>query len=62
MTGASRRQRDLFENPPTPIGIPIDLQARMLDLLKELLTEAVGESAAKADDDGEEVGGDQDRA
>ena len=62
MADASRRQRDLFESPPTLASIPIDAQEQMLELLKELLTEALTDSAAAQDNMGGEDGGDQDHA
>jgi hypothetical protein len=59
MAGTARRQRDLFENPPTTIGISIDTQKQMLELLVELLSEAIADSSSKAIDQGKEDGGDQ---
>jgi hypothetical protein len=59
MAGAARRQRDLFEGPPTSTGIPIDVQPQILELLKELLTEALAGGLAESDVD-EEDGGDED--
>jgi hypothetical protein len=62
MADRARRQRDLFETPPTPTSIPIDTQQQMLELLKELLTEALSGGPAEAYDVDEEDGGDQDHA
>lgn len=62
MADAKRRQRDLFETPPTPMSIPIDAQERMLELLTELLTEALADSPAEATDAAMEDGGEQDHA
>ncbi len=63
MADTASRQRDLFEGPPTPAGIPIDVQPQILGLLKELLTEALaGGSAEVGDVDNEEDGGDEDHA
>jgi hypothetical protein len=59
MANAARRQRDLFESPLTPTSIPIDAHQQMLELLKELLTEALIGGSAEADVD-EEDGGDED--
>jgi hypothetical protein len=62
MADAPRRQKDLFENPPTPMGAPIDAKEQMLELLKELLTEALSGGSAEADDVDKEDSGDQDHA
>jgi len=62
MADASRRQRDLFESPPTPTSVPIDAQEQMLELLKELLSEALAASAVEADQVGAEDDSDQDHA
>lgn len=61
MADTARRQRDLFESPATPTSIPIHAQQQMLELLKELLTEAFTRGSFKADVD-EEDGGDEDRS
>jgi hypothetical protein len=61
--GQHERQRDLFEGPPTVTGIPINVQPQMLELLKELLTEALAGGPAEIDDvDKKEDGGDEDHA
>ncbi len=61
MADTARRQRDLFESPPTSTSIPIDAQRQMLELLKELLTEALASGSVDVDDDvDKEGGGDQD--
>ena len=62
MADTASRQRDLFESPPTPTSIPIDAQQQMLELLKELLTEALAGGSAEVDDIDREDGGDQDHA
>lgn len=61
MANTARRQRDLFESPPTPTSIPIDAQQQMLELLKELLSEAFTRGSAEADVD-QEDGGDEDHS
>jgi hypothetical protein len=60
MANTARRQRDLFESPPTLTSIPINAHQQMLELLKELLTEALIGGSAEADVD-EEDGGDEDQ-
>ncbi len=62
MADALRRQRDLFESPPTPMSIPIDAQGQMLELLTVLLIEALADSSTEANDEGKESGGDQNHA
>ena len=61
MAETARRQRDLFESPPIPTSIPIDTHQQMLELLKELLTEALTGGSDEADVN-EEDGGDEDHA
>jgi hypothetical protein len=61
MAETARRQRDLFESPPTPTSIPIDAHQQMLELLKELLTEALTGGSDEADVN-EEDGSDEDHA
>ncbi|UPK34543.1 hypothetical protein IVB18_41935 [Bradyrhizobium sp. 186] len=60
MADASRRQGDLFESPPTYSSIPIEAHQQMLELLKELLTEALTDSAVEAHN--REDSGEQDHA
>ena len=57
------RQRDLFEDPPTPADIPIDAHRQTLELLKELLTEALAGGSTRVHEvrKGED-GGDEDHA
>lgn len=62
MADASRRQGDLFESPPTYSSIPIDAHRQMLELLKELLAEALTDSAAETRDVNGEDSGEQDHA
>jgi hypothetical protein len=62
MADTARRQRDLFEGPPTLASIPIDVQSQMLELLKELLIEALAGGSAEAYDVDKEDGGDEDHA
>ncbi|MCP3468082.1 hypothetical protein [Bradyrhizobium sp. CCGUVB23] len=62
MADASRRQGDLFESPPTYSSIPIEAQQQMLELLKELLTEALTDSVVEAHDVNREDSGEQDHA
>lgn len=62
MADASRRQRDLFESPPTYSSIPIEDHQQLLKLLKELLTEALTDSAVEAHDVNQEDSGEQDHA
>jgi hypothetical protein len=61
MAETARRQRDLFESPPTPTSIPIDAHQQMLELLKGLLTEALTGGSDDVDVN-EEDGGDKDHA
>jgi hypothetical protein len=60
MAETARRQRDLFESPLTPTSIPIEVEQQMLELLKELLTEALAGGSAEAHHVDEEDGSDQD--
>lgn len=53
---------DLFESPPTYSSIPIEAHQQMLVLLKELLTEALTDSAVEAHDVNREDSGEQDHA
>ncbi|WFU14527.1 hypothetical protein [Bradyrhizobium sp. CB3481] len=62
MADASRHQGDLFESPPTYTSIPIETHQQMLELLKELLTEALTDSAVEAHDVNREDSDEQDHA
>jgi hypothetical protein len=62
MANALRRQGDLFESPPTYSSIPTEAHQEMLELLKELLTEALTGSVIDANDVNEEDSGEQDHA
>lgn len=62
MADAPRRQGDLFESPPTYSSIPIEGHQQMLELLKELLAEALTDSAAETRDVSGEDSCEQDHA
>jgi hypothetical protein len=62
MADASRRQGDLFESPPKYSSIPIEAHQQMLELLKELLAEALTDSAAETLDASGEDSREQDHA
>ncbi|NOJ41588.1 hypothetical protein [Bradyrhizobium australiense] len=62
MADASRHQGDLFESPPTYSSIPIEAHQQMLEPLKELLAEALTDSAAETRDVSGEDSGEQDHA
>lgn len=62
MTDRPRHQRDLFETLIAPKNIPSSSEAPMLELLRALLTEALGADVVGARDARKEAGDDEDHA
>lgn len=62
MTDRRRHQRDLFETLIAPKNIPISSEAPMLELLRALLTEALGADVVGAREASKEAGDDEDHA
>ena len=62
MTDRPLYQRDLFETLITPKDIPISIEALMVELLKALLTEALGADVVGARNASKEADDDEDHA
>ena len=62
MPDTPRYQRDLFEKLITLRNIPSSSEAPMLELLRALLTEALGANVVGACDASKEAGDDEDHA
>jgi hypothetical protein len=62
MPDTPRYQRDLFETLITPKNIPSSSEAPMLELLKALLTEALGADVVGARNASKEADDDEDHA
>ena len=62
MPDTPRYQRDLFETLITPKNIPSSSEEQMLELLKALLTEALGADVVGARNASKEADDDEDHA
>jgi hypothetical protein len=62
MKDRPRHQRDLFETPVASKSVPSSSEAPMLELLKALLTEALGADVVGARNASKEADDDEDHA